>query len=61
MALHQANKGSFDFVAAEDKSESTDSEVETNSDPFSSAGLVHWMYGRCDRRIHKAVRAKDPK
>ena len=22
--------------------------------------VIHWMYGRCDRRLHKAVTAKDP-
>ena len=27
---------------------------------FSSAGLIHWMYGRCERRLNKAVIAKDP-
>ena len=27
---------------------------------FSSAGLIHWMYGRCERRLNKAVIATDP-
>ena len=64
-------QGSFDFVTAEDKPEHIDSEVKNESEsdgvseiseppPFSSAGLIQWMYGRCDRRLHKAVMAKYP-
>ena len=64
-------QGNLDLLAAEDKPEHTEPEVtnETESDgvseiseppPFSSAGLIHWLYGRCDRRLHKAAIAKDP-
>ena len=72
MALRPGQrKGSFDFVAAEGNPEHLDTEVKNESEsdgvseiseppPFSSAGLVRWMYGRCDRRLHKAVIAKDP-
>ena len=32
----------------------------SESPPFSSVGLIHWMYGRCERRLNKAVIAKGP-
>ena len=72
MALrHGHHQGSFDYVAAHVEPEvepdnidpmviESDGLSESSEPIFSSAGLIHWLHRRCERRLNKAVLAKNP-
>ena len=71
-ALRQGHhQESFDYVAAHVEPEverdnidpmviESDGLSESSEPIFSSAGLIHWLHRRCERRLSKAVLARNP-
>ena len=60
---------SFDFVAdAETSDDGTEDPIDNSDEistaseypPWSEEGMIHWMYDRCERRLHKAAHRQDP-